>query len=301
MTTTQQRYAGALLGLAVGDAIGTTVEFKPRGSFQPVTDMTGGGVFGLKAGEWTDDTSMALCLAASLIESRGFDLFDQLDRYTRWWRDGYMSSNGRCFDIGSTTISALRRFEETGGLFSEISPKASGNGALMRLAPIPMVYAGDDLLRYAKASTMITHNSVEAVECSQLFATILRAALTDTPITTKLKFTSAKVAAIARGEYKRKSSVDIHSDGYCVHSLEAALWCVYRTTTFNEAVLLAANLGHDADTVAAITGQIAGAFYGVNAIRADWSAKIVMRELILAMADALYEKSHGTSKNSGII
>jgi len=108
-----ERYRGALLGLAVGDAVGTTLEFKRLGTFTPITDMIGGGSFNLKTGQWTDDTSMALCLAESLIECRGVDLVDQLTRYCRWYRDGHLSSTGRCFDIGNTTRTALERFEET--------------------------------------------------------------------------------------------------------------------------------------------------------------------------------------------
>jgi ADP-ribosyl-[dinitrogen reductase] hydrolase len=109
----RDRYRGALLGLAVGDAVGTTLEFKPPGTFEPIDDMVGGGPFGLEPGQWTDDTSMALCLAESLIEC-GFDPEDQLRRYVRWWREGYLSSTGRCFDIGNTTRTALAEFERTG-------------------------------------------------------------------------------------------------------------------------------------------------------------------------------------------
>jgi len=101
-----ERYRGALLGLAVGDALGTTLEFKAPGTFKPITDIVGGGPFGLEPGQWTDDTSMALCLAESLIEKRGFDPKDQMDRYCRWWKQGYLSSTGTCFDIGITVRTA---------------------------------------------------------------------------------------------------------------------------------------------------------------------------------------------------
>ena len=106
-----ERYKGSLLGLAAGDALGTTLEFRSPGSFEPLKDMIGGGPFRLAPGQWTDDTSMALCLAESLIECRGFDLIDQLERYVRWYREGYLSSTGGCFDIGNTIRSALVRFE----------------------------------------------------------------------------------------------------------------------------------------------------------------------------------------------
>ena len=131
----RDRYRGALLGLAVGDALGTALEFKRPGTFAPITDMVGGGPFGLMPGQWTDDTSMALCLAESLIECRGFDPVDQLRCYCRWYRDGYLSSTGRCFDIGNATRTALQRFEQTGEPYpGSTDPKTAGNGSLMRLA-----------------------------------------------------------------------------------------------------------------------------------------------------------------------
>jgi ADP-ribosyl-[dinitrogen reductase] hydrolase len=109
--------------------------------------MTGGGPFDLKPGQWTDDTSMALCLAESLIESRGFDPADQMRRYVHWYRDGYLSSTGRCFDIGMTVAQALHRFEATGDPFSgSADPSMAGNGSLMRLAPVAMYFRGNTRL-----------------------------------------------------------------------------------------------------------------------------------------------------------
>lgn len=105
-----QRYRGCLLGLAVGDAVGTALEFRSPGSFKPIADMVGGGPFGLKPGEWTDDTSMALCLADSLVERKSFDPKDQMERYVRWWKEGYLSCTGECFDIGNATRTALSSF-----------------------------------------------------------------------------------------------------------------------------------------------------------------------------------------------
>jgi ADP-ribosyl-[dinitrogen reductase] hydrolase len=132
----RSRYRGALLGLATGDALGTTLEFQPPRSFEPIDDMLGGGPFGLEPGEWTDDTSMALCLAESLVESRGFDPVDQLRRYVRWYRHGHNSSTGACFDIGITTREALHRFEQSESPFpGSTHPRSAGNGSIMRLAP----------------------------------------------------------------------------------------------------------------------------------------------------------------------
>jgi len=137
MPTLNSRLQGCLLGLAVGDAVGTTLEFKPPGSFEAIDDMVGGGPFRLAPGQWTDDTSMALCLAESLLHCDGFDAADQMRRYCDWWRNGYLSSTGRCFDIGNTVANALHRFEASGDPFSgDTSPFSAGNGSLMRLAPV---------------------------------------------------------------------------------------------------------------------------------------------------------------------
>ena len=289
------RYRGCLLGLACGDAVGTTVEFSSRGSFMPVTGMHGGGPFGLEPGEWTDDTSMALCLAASLIHCQGFDAIDQMNRYCNWRNVGYMSSNGRCFDIGGTVAAALARYLASGDPFAGApSPRTAGNGALMRLAPVPMFFAASAEATWQQAgdSTRTTHGAQEAIECSQLFALQLRAALLGEGraailATAPLAPLSEKVAGLARGDYASKPIERIKGSGYCVESLEAALWCFAHTDSFEQAVLAATNLGDDADTTAAICGQIAGAFYGVDGIPAGWLHKLVMREEITQMANDL--------------
>lgn len=113
MISLEQQYQGCLMGLAVGDAVGHDGRIQTTGHFPLVEDMVGGGPFGLNPGEWTDDTSMALCLADSLLTCEGFDARDQMDRYVRWWKAGYLSSDGRCFDIGGTVSQALRRYQQT--------------------------------------------------------------------------------------------------------------------------------------------------------------------------------------------
>jgi len=178
--TSQDRFLGCLLGLAAGDAVGTAVEFMPRGSFVPVTDMLGGGPFHLKPGQWTDDTSMALCLTESFIEKQGFDASDQMERYIRWYRDGHLSSTGRCFDISNATSVAVRRVERAGGPFSgSTDPRSAGNGSLMRLAPIPMFcYPDMELaIQYAAESSRTTHGAAECVDACKLYAYTLVKAL----------------------------------------------------------------------------------------------------------------------------
>jgi ADP-ribosyl-[dinitrogen reductase] hydrolase len=290
-----ERYRATLLGLACGDAVGTRAEFQPRGSFIPLTDMVGGGPFNLKPGQWTDDTSMALCLAESLLNKKGFDAADQMGRYLNWWQRGYLSSTGECFDIGMTVREALTRYLENGQPFAgSTDPYTAGNGSLMRLAPIVLYYFPDPdrIRRFSADSSRTTHAAPEALECCQLLADLIRKALQGAPkqdlqSLPETTFVEPKVASIARGDYLRKSKDDIRGSGYCVASLEAALWCFHHTDSFEAAILEAANLGDDADTTAAIVGQLAGAHYGVQVIPDGWLAKLHQREDIEATADAL--------------
>ena len=175
--TTRDRFRGCLLGLAAGDALGTTLEFTPRHEVEPIDDMVGGGPFDLEPGQWTDDTSMALCLATSLIEKCGFDASDQLHRYVRWWREGYFSSNGYCFDIGITTARALSRFMESPEepYSGSIDPFEAGNGSLMRLAPVPMYFASepDEAIVRSADSSRTTHGAREAVDACRYFGGLL--------------------------------------------------------------------------------------------------------------------------------
>jgi len=177
---TRDRYRGALLGLAAGDALGTALELKPPGTFSAITDMIGGGPFHLKPGEWTDDTSMALCLAESLIERRGFDAKDQMDHYCRWYEQGYLSSTGSCFDIGNIVRSALATYRQTGNPFSgPESPDTAGNGSLMRLAPVALFFASnhDQAIHYAGESSRTTHGTKAAVDACRYFAGLIVGAL----------------------------------------------------------------------------------------------------------------------------
>ena len=179
------RARGALVGLAAGDAVGTTVEFCPPGTFEPVTDMVGGGPFSLAAGQWTDDTSMALCLAESLVECDGHDPGDQMRRYLRWWREGYFSATGRCFDIGTTTRTQLARFERTGEPHDRsIDEEAAANGSLMRLAPVAIRWAHDSeaVVEQAAASSRPTHAARRPVDACKLLAAMTAALIRGEPL-----------------------------------------------------------------------------------------------------------------------
>lgn len=297
------RYRGSLLGLAVGDALGTTLEFKPPGSFMPITDLIGGGPFNLKPGEWTDDTSMALCLAESLLARRGFDPRDQMERYLHWYRDGYLSSTGRCFDIGNTVRSALIRFERTGEPYAgPTDPWSAGNGSMMRLAPVVLFYASRprQAIEMAALSSKTTHGATEAVDACRYLAGLLIGALhgvTKEDLLSDHFFPvpglweeaplAPRIAEIAAGSFKHREPPAIRGSGYVAESLEAALWAFHKSNSFKEGALLAVNLGDDADTTGAVYGQLAGAFYGENGIPASWREKLAHRELIISLADSL--------------
>lgn len=174
------RYRGSLLGLAAGDALGTSLEFQPRPESNVITNIVGGGPFKLKPGEWTDDTSMTLCLAHSLIRRSTFNEQDQMDLYVAWWKDGAFSSTGKCFDIGRTTASALQKYLETGEpMAGSNSPHTAGNGSLMRLAPVVLFYASEpwDALTFAGESSKTTHAATEAIDACRYFASLLLGAL----------------------------------------------------------------------------------------------------------------------------
>jgi ADP-ribosyl-[dinitrogen reductase] hydrolase len=305
------RYKGCLLGLAVGDALGTTIEFKPRGTFEPINDMIGGGVFNLEAGQWTDDTSMALCLADSLIQKNKFDAFDQMQRYVKWWRYGYLSSTGRCFDIGNTVKQALIKFEKTKKPYSgSQDPMSAGNGSLMRLAAIPLFFffEPNELIENAADSSKTTHGSAEAVDACRYYSSLIVGALAGLlkkellgksyqwvgQILGNIK-NQPKIKEIASGAYKRKPSQKIKGTGYVIDCLEAALWAFHKTESFEQGVLLAANLGNDADTTAAVYGQLAGAYYGIQGIPQQWLKKLAYKDLIESYSARLYE---GALKNA---
>ena len=271
-TTPLDRFGGCLLGLAVGDALGTTLEFRSPGSFDPIDDMVGGGPFRLEPGCWTDDTSMALCLAVSLTEKGEFDPGDQMERYVRWWREGYMSPTGTCFDIGITVQNALSSFERTGEPYAgSTDPYSAGNGSLMRLAPVPMFYASrpDEAISRCADSSRTTHGAEEAVDACRYFGGLVVGALGGVDKATLLSPSyspvqglwersplATKVAEIADGSFKRREPPDIKGLGYVIPSLEAALWAFHRSRDFRDGALRAVNLGDDADTTGQSTGRL---------------------------------------------
>ncbi|PWG03536.1 hypothetical protein DF286_12115 [Sphingosinicella humi] len=282
------RGLGALLGLAVGDALGTTVEFRKRDSFPRLATIIGGGPFGLRPGEWTDDTAMALALADSLIALEGLDERDLMSRFVAWWRRGRYSCTGECFDIGITTRDALSRFEQSGNpIAGSTSSRSAGNGSLMRLAPVVLSYVSDGVdatVDAARRQSATTHGAEACIEACDHFSRLLYQAITGELPSALLRpageQSNADVSAVMEGSWRGKHRRDVRSSGYVIHSLEAALWCVGRTGSFRDAVVLAANLGDDADTTAAITGQLAGAIYGLEGIPPEWLTTLAWAERI---------------------
>ncbi|EJF10770.1 ADP-ribosylglycohydrolase family protein, partial [Pontibacter sp. BAB1700] len=305
--TTQDRGRGALLGLAVGDALGTTLEFTQPGSFEPLTDMVGGGPFELEPGQWTDDTSMALCLADSLLHCKGFDPKDQMERYVHWYRDGYRSSTGHCFDIGNATRQALYRFGQTQEPYSgSTDPNTAGNGSIMRLAPVPLYFhqQPEQALEYAAHSSRTTHGARTAVDACVYLSGLIVGALQGrskeellAPLFSPVQDywsqyeLSPAIGQVAKGTFKALIPPYIKGSGYVVESLEAALWAFHRSETFEEGALLAVNLGDDADTTGAVYGQLAGAYYGEKAIPERWRDLLHEGEEISRLADQLMEQS----------
>ncbi|MFP4655371.1 MAG: ADP-ribosylglycohydrolase family protein [Methanohalobium sp.] len=297
-----ERYKGALMGLAVGDALGAPLESKPPGTFEPINDMIGGGVFGLKPGEWTDDTSQALCLAESLIMKKSFDPIDQLERYLKWYKTGYLSSQSQSFGIGPTATNSLKEFEITHKPIRQTNENAVTNGSLMRLAPVPLAFAKKPEIAIKKSgdSSRTTHNSKIAVDACRYMAALIIGALNNvsknefltdfyTPVNGYWENNPLcpEIGEVAAGSFRKKEPPEIQAALYVPRTLESALWAFYKCSSFKEGCLMAVNLGDDADTTGAIYGQLAGAYYGEKNIPESWCQKLVYRDLIESNAEKL--------------
>lgn len=290
---------GAFYGNLIGDALGAPVEFQPRDSFPPVTDMLLCETWDLPAGSFTDDGSMMLCLAASIVNAGGIqDPANVLAHYFAWYAEGYMSVNGNCFDIGYTTRAALEDYAERGILEAEtVDEFQAGNGSVMRLAPIPVVFYNQPLeciWAQGAASSRTTHASAAAVWGCGLWATLTALAILgrskaemirwirDIPYNSDINISAYPIGwkRVLDCRFLTAERDDILSGGYVVDSCEAALWAFFRTETFAEGACLAVNLGKDTDTVGAIYGILAGAFYGYEGIPPHWLATLQMSDTV---------------------
>lgn len=297
---------GCLVGLAIGDALGVHLEFTKPGSFTPITTYTEGNPYNIPKGYWTDDTSMALCMVDSLIEKEKFDAEDIMQKFCNWQRKGYRSSTGKCFDIGNTTKSALMAYwmNPAGGPFRGFADVLSaGNGSIMRLAPIPIFYHNDKIaaIYLSGESSRVTHGNIHCIEACRALAQIIHTGI-NTPLgqsdASNLALLDVKhppksklIKDVVNGSYCEKEESQIKGSGYVVNSLEAALWAYHNSKSFEDAILKAVNLGDDADTTGAVCGQIAGAFYGYDAIPQHLKDGLYQHDMIVALAEELYNKS----------
>jgi len=296
----KDRQRGALIGLAVGDALGAAIEFKNPGDFDPVTGYRAGGPHRLNPGEWTDDTSMTLALADS-IATVGWNIDDQARRYVEWSQTGKYSVNGRCFDIGITTSRSLSRFQQTGSALSSgnTSESASGNGSIMRLAPVPIRYHHlfsndiESLARFAEESSLTTHASEQCLSACRYMTLVLTGLIhgQDRDIVLSpaweplarlkaIKPPHPLIQNVADGSFRNKQPPAILGSGWVVQSLEAALWAFHDAASFEEAVLRAVNLGEDADTTGAVCGQFAGAYWGESGIAESLRCGLARKDMI---------------------
>ncbi|CAF3849530.1 unnamed protein product [Rotaria sp. Silwood1] len=325
------RISGSLIGLLLCDSLGAAVEGQPPGSFDPVKTLRGGGKFQLKPGQFTDDGSMALCLAVALLGNETdtpiiHPSVVQMNLYRRWYETGYLSSTGECFDIGMTVRTALNTFishydqaednKLTGAAayYGNASSKASGNGSLMRLASVPLLYHRDPLIAMNEAvnSSKTTHSSLLCLDSCRVFTALIigalqgvtkeellnsnelyvPAGLPDDYWTTKATSPlEPLVVEVMSGSYKHRNPPHIKASGFVIETMEAALWAFYHTNSFQEGALKAVNLGDDADTVGAVYGMLAGAYYGVNAIPTEWREKCSFQGLVQTVADEILIQS----------
>ena len=309
----KNRQRGTLIGMAVGDALGAAVEFRSPGSFAPVTGYRDGGPHRLKPGEWTDDTSMALALADSMAKS-GWNLNDQAERYVEWYDKGTYSVNGVCFDIGIATRQALIKYTKNANPYQsgDAGENASGNGSIMRLAPVPIrymnLYPGQlhKLCTYAEESSLPTHASEQCLSACR-YMTVALAALMHGEDRAEVLSSDWKglkeinaikplhplIQQVVEGSYRHKRPPEIVGSGWVVKSLEASLWAFHDANTFEEAVLKAVNLGNDSDTTGAICGQFAGAWWGETGIPDSLRKGLARMDMIEAALAGIIEGEKG--------
>ncbi len=302
-----------ILGLAVGDALGVPVEFLPRRKLRwsPVVEMRAYGTHNQPAGTWSDDTSMTLCTLKSL--TKGVDYDDIMNRFCRWVDDGYMTAYGKLFDIGRTTLYALRLYRsgtpalQCGGT----DVRDNGNGSLMRILPAIFYLRreyGATCMDNPEAFELIhnlsrlTHgHAISQIACG-LYCCIANdlmngATLQDAidsaalvlknwyglreefvPWISEFDFLNAETLAALPEEA-------IKSSGYVVDTLQAALWCLITNRSYHDCMLKAVNLGYDTDTVAAVAGGVAGILYGAESIPEDWLYVLAKKEEIIRLCE----------------
>jgi ADP-ribosyl-[dinitrogen reductase] hydrolase len=279
----RERFLGALLGQAVGDAVAAATQFRRPGKFTPVGDMLGGGPFDLPRGGWSDDTAMALCLAESLLECEGFDARDQVARYRRWQQEGYLSCTGQCVGITAGTARALALAQWRQQPFSgSHDPEALDPEALSRVAPVAMYFFAQPAAsaEWPAGSPRTTCQAPAVLTACRALAQALHAALSGEPRPVILAQAQSTLDAALH-------PIPAGGGNTAPGALAAALEAFAGTGNFRDAVLSAANLGGNSDVVAAACGALAGAHYTASAIPALWRNSLIKKQLIESSADRL--------------
>lgn len=263
----RSRFRGALLGLAVGDALAAPVQYARAGSFPPVRDLLGGGPYDLPRGSWTDDTALAILVARSLLERGICDPLDQLARFKNWQRSGEGSATGECLGITASVSRAL--------VDGEPSPQiADGADALVRVAPLALWHYADAALMQRDLPVMcrVTSHESATVLATAEFSKLLQQALR-----------GAALAPLAT----QAAETAVAATNASVRTLAVVRRSIFGATSFKEAVLRAVNEGGDADVYGAATGQLAGAAFGVDGIPSAWLSALAQRDAIEELADGL--------------
>jgi ADP-ribosylglycohydrolase len=295
----RSRFHGALLGLAVGDALAAATQFRKPGTFGAVGDLLGGGPFDLPRGGWSDDTAMTLCLAESLLECDGFDARDQVERYQRWQRQGYLSATGQCLGITASTARALAMAQWRRQAFSgSHDPAQLDPEPLSRVAAATLFFmaSGEQGDAWASEAARTTCQAPVVLEACRVLSLALRMALTGQPKAAVIAALSSAQLAPGAGQLAPGSaqlaqgpaqSAGSLPTGTAPEALAAATWAFSTTDNFRDAVLRAVNLGGNSDIAAAVCGQVAGAHYSISAIPASWRNSLMQKELIENTADRL--------------
>ena len=307
MRTKKDVIKSVMIGHAVGDALGVPVEFCTREELlkNPVKDMMGYGSYPVPAGAWSDDTSMSVAALDSL--ANGEIRYDEImGNFVKWAKCDDYTPTGEMFDIGFTCKTAIRLFFEGEG-FSALAcglpyENANGNGSLMRIHPfVLMVYFRKELQPVAdmifENASRLTHAHERSVLACKIYGRLLFS-LIENPIKESIFKALAEAKAMYADSYeyaayrrlflrnfKDLPACEIRSSGYVVDTLEAAIWCLLTTDSYEKCVLKAVNLGEDTDTVAAVAGGLAGALYGYEAIPKKWRDTLIKREYIEEMCD----------------
>ncbi len=309
----------ALLGVAIGDAVGVPFEFSSREAMaaDPAIGMIGYGTYNQPEGTWSDDSSLTFCLAESLIS--GYDLADMSKRFIRWKNEAYWSARGKVFDIGMTTskaISRLQKIIEEDDLEELKNQKyygneyENGNGSLMRIIPLLFYIKGKSIKEQFEIiweTSALTHRHIRAAMSCLIYLKLAEKLLLgkDKEVAYAemrseiLKFwediefsTSERkhFEKVIQNDIRETNIDDLKSGGYVIEVLESSIWFFLKKENYEETILSIINIGHDTDTSAAITGGLAGIYYGLEGIPNYWIASIARMEDIVDLGDKLNEK-----------